>query len=579
LTTIDDNARGRRREAVFLAMIVALAAMLRLMALYLRRGYLGFDESMFIILGKNLLSGNGYRLNGLPSATFPFGMPLISGAFWRLTGSAVWAAAFPTALFGALAVVPLYLVVREFWGRLSGFVAAILYAGTPSLLMVSPFCPYAFRLYAGSEGAFIFFVLFAGYLAVRAMRKPSATLGLALGFLAGAAFEVRQDALGFFAVFLAGVYLYPAVRARRVFHWDAFKAAAWAAVAFAVMAAPFVLWVKHVTGRYSMGPRFAQTFRMRRELETAVYDNVWGPALKIYFQPNEDNTCLESPYYGVTDYHRQKFAAGDYDLSPRELVDGMDAAGVLRAWRMIMGGLMPRGAWILVVVGLISAVAGRRWRLLIFAAGFAAPTAFVATALYTVMRFYVPFVPVMIIFAARGADLCGRGLVRIFPGTASNRRLAAGVYFVVPFAIALTLAQREIEAQRLMSNDNQNYELMIVRRQEALKPALAEHVAPGSQVVAFAPALELRSEVEWLAVAAAPPDRLAEYCYNRGADFLLLRAGSGYWEGYTLDEAVDVIGAERVVFDGEFAYERFVLFDMGKGSSEAKRVDAGEGGG
>ena len=55
--TVEEKSGERLREAAYLVMIVALAGFLRLMAVGLRKGYLGFDESMFIILGKNMLSG------------------------------------------------------------------------------------------------------------------------------------------------------------------------------------------------------------------------------------------------------------------------------------------------------------------------------------------------------------------------------------------------------------------------------------------------------------------------------------------------------------------------------------------
>ena len=148
--TLSEERSGRAwRELVHLAVLVAAAGVLRLMAVGLRKGYLGFDESMYIVLGKNLVSGAPYYLNGLPNVTFPFGMPLLAGAFWKLTSSARWAVSLPTAIFGALGVVPIYLICRDIWDRLAGFTAAVLYAGFPALLFMSPFCRYSERLYAG----------------------------------------------------------------------------------------------------------------------------------------------------------------------------------------------------------------------------------------------------------------------------------------------------------------------------------------------------------------------------------------------------------------------------------------------
>ena len=142
--------RFERRELVYLATSIAIAAFLRLLAVGLRHNYLGFDESMFIVLGKNMLSGKGYTLNGLPNATFPFGMPLAAGVFCKLTGNARWSVNLATLVFGSLTILPVYLIARELWGRLCAVTASLLYAGFPALIFLVPYCRYAERLYAGS---------------------------------------------------------------------------------------------------------------------------------------------------------------------------------------------------------------------------------------------------------------------------------------------------------------------------------------------------------------------------------------------------------------------------------------------
>ena len=559
------------REVLYLATIVALAGLLRLMAVGLRGEYLGFDESMFIVLGKNLVAGRDYTLNGLPNATFPFGLPLVAGAFFRLTGGARWALNLPTVIFGALGVIPVYIIARELWDRLSGLTAAILYAGFPALLFLVPYADYNARLYAGSEAIFAFFILSAAAAFVRGLRRAEVGGALAMGFFSGIAFQVRQDALGYFLVFLACVYLWAAVRERRILHLRAATAAVAACVVFAVLAAPFVLWVAHVTGAWSLGPRFPKTFRMRAELERVVERDRWGDALEAYFSTNADNTQIEAAYYGVADYHRKGFAAGAYDLSAGQLLRGLEPGKALSAWRLVWRRLMPPAAWIFVLVGLASSILKRRWPALIFLAALAIPNAFVAMALYVCARFYLVFALGLLFFGARGLDLCARGAVRLLPGGRRRPRAAVFVYLAIPLAISLWGATATIQHARVLSNRYDNFERHMESQLAQLMPVVREVVPSGARVVAFSPVMEARADVTWLALPAEKPPAIIEYARNRAADFIVLRGADGYWQGYGIEDFVRLLGKEAVILDDTFADVRWVIFDLDASAGESPR--------
>lgn len=553
----------RKRALLHVLLCIAMAAVLRVMAAWLRKGYLGFDESMYIVLGKNLFSGGGLRLNGLPCATFGFGMPFLAGAFLELTGSARWAVSLPTVIFGALGVVPVFLIGRRIWGSMVGFTGALLYAGFPALVFLSPFSGYAERLYAGSEAIFIFFVLSGACVVLAALERPSVGLGMAAGFFFGVGFQIRQDALGYFAAFAAAFYVYRAARSRRVLSEGLVRTAVAAAVVFAILAAPYLLWVRHVTGKTSLGPRFAKTFRMRASLEEVVTTDRWGNALAEYFGLNEDGSQLEAAYYGVGDYHRQGFAEGKYALSPGEVVRGLDVSQAARAWKQLWRQLMPPAAWVLVLVGLASTVYERRWAALVFLVGLLLPTAFVATALYVLGRFYLPLAVGMLLFGARGVDLCARGTLAFLPERMRSGRVGASVYLAIPLAIVLWGVTPTIQRQRRLANDFTKFGRLQVAELDAFLPALAEAVAPGARVVAFSPVIEAIGHVEWLALPQAEPARILDYCRKRRARYLVLREVDGYWAGYKVDDFFDLDGHGRAVLDGQFNHRRWVVFDLG----------------
>jgi len=559
---------GLRRELVYLACLLAFAGYLRMLAVGLRGDYLGFDESMYIALGKSLLSGEGYRLNGLPNATLPFGVPLIAGAFYEITGSARWALNLPTAIFGTLGLLPVYLIARQAWGRLTAVTAGLLYAGFPALLFLVPYCPYRARLYAGSEAIFLFFILSAGFFTAGSLRRPSVAGGLAAGFFFGAAFEVRQDALGYFAASIVLFYIFAALREGRRLRGRAAGWALSALAAFLILAAPWLVWVRGVTGQWSMGPRFSKTFRMRDSLEGVVAKGEWQPALAEYFRPSDDLSEIETPYYGVAPYHRERMARGEYEVSFFETAEGLRFSNLPRAWRALWRRLMPPAAWIFVLVGLVSAIFDRREELVGLLVAFSLPSIFVTLALYVLGRFYLVPAVVLLIFGARGLDICLRAAVRLLPGRLRTRRWAAGVYLVIPLALCCWTARGALTRARALRHNYDNFERRLEMQVSELVPLIRESVPAGGRLVAFSPLFEARADVTWLALpepGTLGEDKAAalrEYCRRRRADFLLLRFSDRYLHEPHRSRVLETFDGGNAVFDREFSGERFVLFDL-----------------
>jgi len=81
-------------------------------------------------------------------------------------------------------------------------------------------------------------------------------------------------------------------------------------------------------------------------------------------------------------------------------------------------------------------------------------------------------------------------------------------------------------------------------------------------VVAFSPILEASSDITWLALPAAGPEKIVEYARKRKADFLVLSGADGYWQKYTLDDMKALLPKGAAVVDGEFNYNRYVIFDV-----------------
>ncbi len=541
------------------------AGCLRLIAVGLRGTYIDFDEAMYIGAGKHLVTGQGFTLNGLPNATFPFGTPLVAGAFWMLTGSARWALNLPTAVFGALGVLPVYLIMRATWDRAAGATAAVLYAGFPPMLFLIPYCRYAERLYSGSEVIFAFFMLSAAYVFLRAVRRPGAGMGSRSGSLRASASRCARTRPG-------------TSSSSRRFSTASSRCASGARGCRARPGAspPRRSSSRSSPRRFSSGrpphrqvvhrPAVHQTFVMRNALDRVIYNDDWGEGLKEYFAPNADDTEIETAYYGVSPYHRERIEGGAEDISVATALEELRPSKLPEAWRALWYGMLPTGAWVLALVGLVSALRERRWGFLAAAAALVIPAVWVTMTLYVLRRFYVVPSLAALLVGARGVDLCVRALLGHVSRVLAirSRRSAAAAYLAVPVALSLWMASSTLARARAFRLVRSGFERAQEDKIDALLPDFERVVPPGSRVVAWAPMIAARTPTVWLAMPEAPPADIVRYAWNRRADFILVRGTSGYFERYSPDDFVALLGDGAVVLDRRYGGERFVLLDMHK---------------
>jgi hypothetical protein len=396
-----------------LIVIVAASVTMRIAAAATRGDYLGFDESMYILLGRNLLSGKGYVLNGLPNATFPYGISLLAGVGDALFG-ARWALSLPSAVLGGLAVIPLYHLAARMASRVTALAAAVLYAGFPSLLFFSPFVSYGRRLYEGSEQIYIFLTLAMAYFAYSAIVEGRLRQFVFAGLFCGAAFEVRQEAAALCALLAAWMLLAAAWRRslRQLAKALAFPAAA------LLVALPFVIHVRTVTGTFGPGMRLAGSLPMRDAFMPVVEKNDCSSALNYLLALNKDGVELEHAYYGVSDWHRDRLRSGTGGVGA--MFSDLRPGYVLEAVRLFVEKVVPDKLIPLLLAGFVALFVGqRRWVNAAFIALLALPAMFLAMALFPLARFSFYLAPYAVLLIASGVclvlEVAGMAVKRIAP--------------------------------------------------------------------------------------------------------------------------------------------------------------------
>jgi 4-amino-4-deoxy-L-arabinose transferase-like glycosyltransferase len=179
-------------EALWLALVLALAFTVRLAWVVFSdwRPLPDDDAFRYDWTARALADGQGYvHLNGLPTAFWPPGYPLLLAGAYVLFGQSIAVAQLLNVALGAGTVVLVYLLGLRTVGRRPALAAATIVALFPSLIF--------FTAVTLSEVTFTFLALLAVYLlVVEAQRdRRDVPLLLAAGLVLGFASLVRGQAL------------------------------------------------------------------------------------------------------------------------------------------------------------------------------------------------------------------------------------------------------------------------------------------------------------------------------------------------------------------------------------------------
>jgi len=240
--TEQDPRQFRAFPPAFLALVLG-AVLLRLgLSLGLPR-VIHSDEPPNLLLGYNLLAGNGYTYSGYPELHFPPLHPIFAGLFYLLTRDFEMAGNFENAIFGGLLLLPVFAIARRIYGLQTAWLATVLLAIFPPLTVNV--------LYWGGMSEPPYLVLLFVGLALLLAGLEDGRLGMfaAAGAFLGLAYLTREEAIAFFGMFsiLALVWLWKGVKSCTSRTWYALGLFA---LPFMLLAAPYI-WYLHVhTGEW-----------------------------------------------------------------------------------------------------------------------------------------------------------------------------------------------------------------------------------------------------------------------------------------------------------------------------------------
>lgn len=364
-----------------LALLILAALAIRVLAA-LTRPMIQLDETAYVRMAENLAAGHSpLDISGLTSAHFSPLLPLLIAGMAFIVRNYVLAAYIVVTVFGSLMLLPTYLLGKELVNRKVGLMAAAMMAVTPL------FVDYSSRIY--SESVYIFFLLLAivfGRHMIMGCRIPCGTLA---GASLGMAYLANPSAMFYFGALL--VLSISVAWYRNIWPHMA-KALLFFIFFFLLYAIPYVLFLHAELGQWTYsgkmpGNVYASTLNLRgntldwdRELLGLTEDGREVKALELQGNGDPVSAFLHQPFQGA-----KIFAKQSYIFYTEELTK------VFPLWLLpLLGlGLFARG-WSR------RRLSGVGYLLLMMA-----PAPLILT-MYAHSRFFMPFVPLAMIWVAEG---------------------------------------------------------------------------------------------------------------------------------------------------------------------------------
>ncbi|MHC4712730.1 MAG: ArnT family glycosyltransferase [Planctomycetota bacterium] len=518
-----------RGEIALLVLIVIAAFLLRGWAI-LFRGFIAYDETYYYILGRNLLTGHGYTLNGLPHATFPPLYPILAGLAGFVFADPMMATSAVSAFFGALLPLPVYFLARDIHGRRAGLFAAASAAVLPSLFFyATKGVPYAYKMYAGTETLYV--TLFAaGAASIWLARKGSYRHAMLAGLFFGLAALTRSEGPVISGFILLWFLLDRLATGRRFRAKKFLQAALTAAVMLAVFS-PWLLHLRKLTGQWTLGPKLTNKVVIREALWKWFKDNRNADFLKIHYRLNDDATWMQEPYWGVSDWHRTRMAQSSALSSGLSAVRNFDTrwAGTFAPFFYKQPfALLPPLAILLVCAGLFfppwSGVRARWWGFLLF--NFLVML-FMAVSVGALPRNELPLVALLCVSLGKGLDFSLALPRRLAAAPMKKARAASVVLALVILALtAVRGVNMNIKYTRRTSSgggvESQRRERELARRLEEMLP---EH----RPLMCMQPWIAVWADLDWRVVPLGPTRRVLLYAQNRGIEYVVLQRWQMIW--------------------------------------------------
>jgi len=509
---------GNRCETWVLLGLVVASLLLRC-ALVRTDRIVRWDEPDYLILGKHLFTGQGYTVSGRPELHYAPLFPITTGVLYPLTHNMKVNSDINYVLFGALGLVPFFLLTRRLFGLRTAAMSAVLLCLFPAL--------NAGVLFWGTmlEPLYLFLLSSGLYAVWMAWEQQRVAAYLAAGVAFGLAYLAKPEAVVYFVgmmflLMLANLWrpsLWPASPdASGNLGRDASSARSRltglvvAGLAFALVIAPYLLFMYRHTGRLMISGKLGVTYVAGQgavDRDPGLYDR----ALSRLDEAGEEIIWF-SP-------DRFKYQVWDY-------IKADPPAFLRRMWQnanilervLFTHQVFPFYLLVLVALGWFGSAWDRQRAL---REGFllaAALPAFIFLPFHIELRYFAPMLPILLLWVAKGAGALGQWFqatwTRLRPGSAEGR-LGEGLTLL----LAALLAAYFLVLQPRVVQDGLA-DMSVSRREAGLW--LKANASSDALIMSRDTEVPFYAERRWAATPNEEYVRFITYVRKRGAQFVVI---------------------------------------------------------
>ncbi len=247
--------------------------------LYAKDEVIGKDASTYVRLARHLAEGDFAA--GFDTFWTPF-YPLLVAGVELFTNSLMLPTVIISIITGTLGVTATYFLVNQSYGKREAVIAAVIAIFYPHLLTAT----FAY----GTENIYLLLLIFALITGWNGLTKNPLINFFVTGLLLGCAYLTRPEAFGYL-LFFAPVIFLKNFKEQGLFARNSLKSVAVLLLGFALLAAPYIIYIHNVTGTWSISPKFKAHIGGTQFSETE-FDKNFNPVPKSQPPPTEGRLKL-----------------------------------------------------------------------------------------------------------------------------------------------------------------------------------------------------------------------------------------------------------------------------------------------
>lgn len=261
--------------------------------LYAKNDVIGKDASTYVRLARHLAEGD--LAAGFDTFWTPF-YPLLIAFVGVFTNSLMLPTVIVSIIAGSLAVPATYYLVKQSYGQREAVIAAVIAIFYPHLL-TSTF-GYA------TENVYLLLLVFALITGWNGLTKNPAINFFITGLLLGCAYLTRPEAFGYL-MFFAPIIFLKNFKEQGVFARNSLKSVAVLILGFALLAAPYIIYIHSATGSWTISPKFKAHIG-GTNFSGLRFDKNFNPLENPQIQPqgNAGKLLIKAAFFNLQSAHK-----------------------------------------------------------------------------------------------------------------------------------------------------------------------------------------------------------------------------------------------------------------------------------